>query len=57
MQTYTQSVHNDREYMRNAIEGSLKKLQTDYVDLYYVHRIDNTIPIEKTIEALVELKK
>ncbi|KAF8652577.1 hypothetical protein AX16_004330 [Volvariella volvacea WC 439] len=45
----------DPEHVRECIEKSLKDLNTDYVDLFYVHRIDNKIPIEVTIRALSEL--
>lgn len=55
--SFTQSVSNDRNYMREHCATSLKKLKTDWIDLYYVHRIDPTIPIETTMQALVELKK
>ena len=41
--------------MRRSIEGSLKRLDTDYVDLYYQHRIDPNTPIEETVGALAEL--
>ena len=41
--------------IRIAVEGSLKRLDVDYIDLYYQHRIDREIPIEDTIGALVEL--
>jgi aryl-alcohol dehydrogenase-like predicted oxidoreductase len=40
-----------------ACEKSLKRLGVDVIDLYYVHRVDRKTPIEKTVEALVELKK
>jgi aryl-alcohol dehydrogenase-like predicted oxidoreductase len=43
--------------VRNSIEGSLKRLDTDYVDLYYQHRIDPGTPIEETVGALAELVK
>jgi aryl-alcohol dehydrogenase-like predicted oxidoreductase len=43
------------ENIRVAIEGSLKRLDTDYIDLYYQHRVDKTIPIEDVAGALVEL--
>ena len=38
-----------------AIEGSLRRLGTDYIDLYYQHRVDPTTPIEETVGALAEL--
>jgi aryl-alcohol dehydrogenase-like predicted oxidoreductase len=38
--------------IRAAIEGSLKRLGTDHVDLYYQHRVDPSVPIEETIGAL-----
>ncbi len=41
--------------IRIAIEGSLQRLDTDYIDLYYQHRIDRETPIEDTIGALTEL--
>lgn len=50
-------VRSDPEYVKEACAKSLKRLNTDYIDLYYCHRIDNVTPIEKTIEAMVELKK
>jgi len=50
-------VRGDKEYIRKAIEGSLSRLQTDYVDLYYQHRVDKNTRIEDTVEALAELVK
>lgn len=41
--------------VRLALEGSLRRLRTDYIDLYYQHRIDPNVPIEETIGALGEL--
>ena len=43
------------ENIRTAIEGSLRRLDTDHVDLYYQHRIDPRTPIEETVGALGEL--
>ena len=40
------------EYVRSCCEASLKRLQVDYIDLYYVHRIDTTVPIEETVSDL-----
>jgi aryl-alcohol dehydrogenase-like predicted oxidoreductase len=41
--------------VRRSIEGSLKRLGTDYVDLYYLHRVDPRTPIEDTVGAMAEL--
>nr|GMD22347.1 perakine reductase-like [Ipomoea batatas] len=43
------------EYVRSCCEASLKRLQVDYIDLYYVHRIDTTVPIEETMRELKKL--
>lgn len=45
------------ENCRRAIEGSLQRLQTDAVDLYYLHRVDPNVPIEETVGAMGELVK
>ncbi|KAJ5674036.1 hypothetical protein N7462_009475 [Penicillium macrosclerotiorum] len=47
---------SDPEYVRVACEKSLQRLGVDSIDLYYCHRVDGVTPIEKTIEAMVELK-
>jgi aryl-alcohol dehydrogenase-like predicted oxidoreductase len=44
-----------REYIRKALDASLARLRTDHVDLYYLHRLDPTTPIEETAGALGEL--
>ncbi|MGI5157794.1 aldo/keto reductase [Microbispora sp. CA-102843] len=41
--------------IRTAVEGSLKRLGTDYIDLYYQHRVDPDTPIEETVGTLAEL--
>lgn len=43
------------ENVRRSLEGSLRRLGTDHVDLYYQHRIDRDTPIEETVGALGEL--
>ncbi len=43
------------EYVKSACEASLKRLGTDYIDLYYQHRVDTTVPIEETVGAMGEL--
>ncbi|KAB8071275.1 NADP-dependent oxidoreductase domain-containing protein [Aspergillus leporis] len=47
---------SDPEYVKAACEKSLQRLGVDTIDLYYCHRVDGVTPIEKTIEAMVELK-
>jgi len=41
--------------IRTAVDGSLKRLETDHIDLYYQHRVDPDTPIEETVGALSEL--
>jgi aryl-alcohol dehydrogenase-like predicted oxidoreductase len=43
------------EHVRVSIEGSLQRLGTDHVDLYYQHRVDPNVPIEETVGAMAEL--
>jgi aryl-alcohol dehydrogenase-like predicted oxidoreductase len=43
------------EHVRSSIDGSLQRLGTDYVDLYYQHRVDPNVPIEETVGAMAEL--
>jgi aryl-alcohol dehydrogenase-like predicted oxidoreductase len=44
-----------RYQMMQAVEGSLRRLQTDHIDLYYAHRWDDTTPIEETLRAFDDL--
>ncbi len=44
-----------RYHMMNAIETSLRRLQTDHIDLYYLHRWDDSTPIEETLRAMDDL--
>jgi aryl-alcohol dehydrogenase-like predicted oxidoreductase len=46
-----------RKYIMTAIEGSLRRLRTDYIDLYYQHHADPSVPIEETLRALDDLVK
>jgi aryl-alcohol dehydrogenase-like predicted oxidoreductase len=48
-------VNGKPEYIRKCIEGSLKRLDTDYIDLYYQHRVDPDTPIEDTITEMAKL--
>jgi aryl-alcohol dehydrogenase-like predicted oxidoreductase len=43
------------EHVRSSVEGSLKRLKTDRIDLYYQHRVDPKIEIEETVGAMAEL--
>jgi aryl-alcohol dehydrogenase-like predicted oxidoreductase len=45
------------EHVRTSIEGSLQRLATDHVDLYYQHRVDPKVEIEETVGAMAELVK
>lgn len=52
----SRAVDSTPEYCKKACNKSLSRLGLPYVDLYYVHRLDGKTPIEKTMQALVELK-
>ncbi|WLI44138.1 aldo/keto reductase [Pseudomonas beijingensis] len=54
---HARGVNGRPEYVRQSIDGSLKRLDTDYLDLYYQHRIDPEVPVEETIGAMAELVK
>ncbi|MEU9151212.1 aldo/keto reductase [Streptomyces sp. NPDC048417] len=43
------------EHVRSSVHGSLQRLGTDYIDLYYQHRVDPNVPIEETVGAMAEL--
>ena len=44
-----------RYHLMNSVESSLRRLQNDYIDLYYIHRWDDTVPIEETLRGLDDL--
>ena len=48
-------VDGSPENVKRACEGSLERLGTDYIDLYYQHRVDPAVPIEETVGAMAEL--
>src|SRR6202049_3175972 len=50
-------VNGKPEYVRQACEGSLRRLGVDAIDLYYQHRVDPNTPIEDTVRAMAELVK
>ncbi|MBP1082471.1 aryl-alcohol dehydrogenase-like predicted oxidoreductase [Bacillus capparidis] len=45
------------EYVKDACEASMRRLGTDHIDLYYLHRIDPFTPIEETVGAMADLVK
>ncbi|MFI0501844.1 aldo/keto reductase [Streptomyces albogriseolus] len=48
-------VRNDPPYIRQAVEASLRRLDVDVIDLYYMHRRDVNVPIEETVGVMAEL--
>lgn len=52
-----QGINGGADYVRACCDASLKRLGTDYIDLYYQHRLDPKTPIEETIGAMAELVK
>ena len=53
----TMTIRSDPEYVKEACEKSLKRLGIPTIDLYYCHRLDGKTPVEKTVEAMAQLKK
>ncbi|MAZ27056.1 MAG: aldo/keto reductase [Cytophagaceae bacterium] len=53
----TWAINGKKEYVKKAVERSLKNLKTDFIDLYYMHRLDKNTSIEETVEAMSELVK
>ena len=51
------AVRSDPEYVKEACERSLERLGLSTIDLYYCHRLDVKTPVEKTVEAMAQLKK
>lgn len=52
-----QGIKGGADYVRACCDASLKRLGTDYIDLYYQHRLDPKTPIEETVAAMAELVK
>ncbi len=53
----TWRINGKKDYVKKSAERSLKNLGTDFIDLYYMHRLDPDTPIEETVEAMAELVK
>lgn len=53
----TWKINGSKEYVKKSVERSLKNLKTDYIDLYYMHRLDKNIPVEETVGAMSDLVK
>ncbi|ALR31641.1 aldo/keto reductase [Chryseobacterium sp. IHB B 17019] len=53
----TWKINGSKNYVKKAVERSLKNLKTDYIDLYYMHRLDKNIPVEETVGAMSDLVK
>lgn len=53
----TNELDSRPESILRSVEGSLKRLKTDYIDLYYIHRVDPKVPIEEVAQTMQRLKK
>lgn len=53
----TWKINGSKDYVKKSVERSLKNLKTDYIDLYYMHRLDKNIPVEETVGAMSDLVK
>jgi len=53
----TWKFNGKKDYVKKAVERSLKNLGTDFIDLYYLHRLDPNTPIEETVDAMADLVK
>jgi aryl-alcohol dehydrogenase-like predicted oxidoreductase len=51
----SQTINGSPEHVHRACDGSLQRLGTDHIDLYYQHRVDPAVPIEETVGAMGEL--
>lgn len=53
----TWAINGKKDYVKKSVERSLKNLNTDYIDFYYMHRLDKNTPIEETVGAMSDLVK
>lgn len=54
---YSISLNGSADYIRAACDASLKRLKTEYIDLYYLHRVDPKTPLEESLGAMTDLIK
>jgi len=52
---YERTINGRPKYVKNACENSLRRLKCEAIDLYYIHRVDSSVPIEETIGAMKDL--
>lgn len=53
--SYSRGLNSKPEHVREVCDASLKRLGTDYIDVFYQHRVDPAVPIEETVGAMAEL--
>ncbi len=53
----TWKINGEKDYVKKSVERSLKNLKTNYIDLYYMHRLDKNTSIEETVGAMAQLVK
>lgn len=53
----TWQINGKKDYVKKAVERSLQNIRTDYIDLYYLHRLDPNTPVEETVDAMAALVK
>ncbi|MEW1658744.1 aldo/keto reductase [Streptomyces sp. NPDC093707] len=52
---FRRTIRNDRPYIRQSVEGSLRRLGVEQIDLYYMHRREVGVPLEESVGAMAEL--
>ena len=57
LREFSQELDSRPETIRRSVEGSLRRLRTDHIDLYYQHRVDKQTPIEEVAETIADLIK
>lgn len=57
LNSFNQTLDSRPETIRRSVEGSLKRLRTDHIDLYYQHRVDTKVPIEEVAGTIQQLMK